>query len=102
MIRFVEMFDKLSFPEAAKQLESPELELKSISQRAKPANRRTDLTVKDRKLLARVVGYYQHTLNEDSRGLNYLKSERGITTNQSINDFAVGYVNGTLLEILPE
>ena len=49
VIRFVDMFDKLSFPEAAKQLESPELKLKSISQRAKPASGQTGLTVKGRR-----------------------------------------------------
>ena len=60
------------------------------------------MTVKDRKLLARVVSYYQHTLTEDGRGLNYLTQERGITDHQSLKDFGAGYANGTLLEILPE
>ncbi len=39
---------------------------------------------------------------QDSRGLTYLKQERGIRDNQSLGDFGAGYVNGTLLEILPE
>ncbi|CAB1084455.1 hypothetical protein D1AOALGA4SA_11975, partial [Olavius algarvensis Delta 1 endosymbiont] len=46
--------------------------------------------------------YYQHTFTQDSRGINYLTNDRGITDNQSLKDFAVGYANGTLLEILPE
>ena len=73
-----------------------------VTGKAKPASGPTGLTVKERKLLGRVVSYYQHTLTQDSRGINYLKNERGITDNQSIKDFAVGYVNGTLLEILPQ
>ncbi len=59
------------------------------------------LTVKDQKLLARVVSYYQHTLGEDPKGMAYLKT-RGITDNQSLTDFGAGFANGTLLNILPE
>jgi DNA primase len=104
VIRFVEMFDKVPFPDAVNKLKAESLRLKSnsISQRARLANGNTGLTVKERKLLTRVVSYYQHTLIQDNRGINYLKKERGITDNQSLKDFAVGYVNGTLLEILPE
>ncbi len=46
--------------------------------------------------------YYQHTLTSDNRGISYLKDVWGISSNRSITDFGVGYVNGTLLEILPE
>ena len=60
------------------------------------------LTVKEQKLLARVVGYYQHTMTQDQQGLRYLKEERGITDNPSIKDFGTGYVNGTLPDILPD
>ncbi|CAB1063451.1 DNA primase, phage associated [Olavius sp. associated proteobacterium Delta 1] len=104
VIRFVKLFDNVPFPDAVNKLnaESPRLKSNSISQRVKPANGNTGLTVKDRKLLSRVVSYYQHTFTQDSRGINYLKNDRGITDNQSLKDFAVGYVNGTLLEILPE
>jgi DNA primase len=99
VIRFVELFDKVAFPAAVKLL--AENGFKSLASKPRP-DKVPALTVKDRKLLARVVGYYQHILNEDSRGLNYLKQDRGITDNQSIKDFGPGYVNGTLLEILPE
>jgi len=106
VIRFVELIDKVTFPEAVNQLivDSPQLIIKSkpTGQQAKPANGQTGLTVKERKLLTRVVSYYQHSATQDSRGINYLKQDRGITDNQSLKDFAVGYVNGTLLEILPE
>ena len=105
VIRFVEMFDKVSFPEAVKQLMAkPRMTVQSRqigTGRAQRVNGQTGLTVKDRKLLNKVVSYYQHTLTQDSRGINYLKQERGITDNQSIKDFGVGYANGTLLEILP-
>ena len=99
MIRFVELVDKVAFPEAVKHLSDNGF--KSLAAKLRP-NKTPTLTVKDRKLLARVVGYYQHILNEDSRGLTYLKQDRGITDNQSLKDFGAGYANGTLLEILPE
>ena len=106
VIRFVELIDKVTFPEAVSQLmaDSSQLIVKSkpTGRRAKRASGQTGLTVKDRKLLGRVVSYYQHTFTQDSRGINYLTNDRGITDNQSLKDFAVGYVNGTLLEILPE
>ena len=110
VIRFVELIDKVTFPEAVSQLiaeshrstvtlEDPQL----IGKGKKPAaSSLQPLTVKERKLLSRVVSYYQHTFTQDSRGINYLTNDRGITANQSLKDFAVGYVNGTLLEILPE
>jgi DNA primase len=103
-IRFVELFDQVDFKEAVKRLfdngfKSSAPKGASCGRAAKaPAG----LTVKERKLLARVVGHYQHTLSADSRGLNYLKQERGIADNQSIKDFGAGYANGTLLEILPD
>jgi DNA primase len=98
-IRFVELFDQVDFKEAVRRLSDNGFKPST----AKPAaDQKSCLTVKDRKLLARVIGHYQHTLGQDSRGLNYLKQERGIMDNQSIKDFGAGYANGTLLEILPE
>jgi DNA primase len=99
-IRFVELFDQVDFRHAVKRLIDSDFKATTANCAAEePAK---TLSVKERKLLARVVSYYQHTLNEDSRGLNYLKQERGIADNQSIKDFGAGYANGTLLEILPD
>lgn len=58
------------------------------------------LTPKLLKLLARVVEFYQGTLARDPRGVEYLK-RRGITDPQSLADFGVGVVNGSLLDALP-
>ena len=98
-IRFVELLDQVSFPEAVKRLSGEAGHLPPPPQ--KPPQR-NPLTAKAQKLLARVVGHYQHTLGADGRGLNYLKQERGIADNQSIKDFGAGYANGTLLELLPD
>ncbi len=99
MIRFVELFDQVDFKEAIKRL--ADNGFKKSTRPLKPSQSKS-LTVKDKKFLARVVSYYQHTLTEDSAGLNYLKNERGINDNQSLKDFGAGYANGTLINILPE
>jgi DNA primase len=99
-IRFVELFDQVDFRHAVKRLIDSDFKATTTNCAAEEPPK--TLSVKERKLMARVVSYYQHTLNEDSRGLNYLKQERGITDNQSLKDFGAGYANGTLLEILPD
>ena len=101
VIRFVEMFDKVDFKEAVNQL-SAISDQKSAKRKKPCALSHAPLAVKELKLLSKVLSYYQHTFTQDNRGLNYLKTERGITDNQSFKDFGTGYVNGTLLEILPE
>jgi DNA primase catalytic core len=100
VIRFVDLFDKVVFPQAVKKLEGERPTLK-VDHQVNSVHPEASLTTKELKLLERVVGYYQHTLTQDQRGLNYLKNERGITDLQSLKDFGTGYVNGTLLEILP-
>ncbi len=99
VIRFVELIDQVDFKEAVKRLAS------DVPTTRKPKTavkeKRQKITVADKKLLARVVGYYQHTFTEDQRGLDYLK-DRGISDKQSLADFGVGFVNGSLKNILPE
>jgi len=99
-IRFVELFDQVDFKEAVKRLSGNGF--KRTTAKAAKADPAKTLSVKERKLLARVAAHYQHTLSEDSRGLTYLKNDRGISETQSIKDFGAGYANGTLLEILPD
>ena len=109
-IRFVELFDKVDFKEAVNQLTGFPVKLRngtgrdqvSVKPKKPSTSKPAPYTVKERKLLSKVAAYYQHTLSQDSRGLTYLKQERGITDNQSIKEFCAGYANGTLLEILPD
>lgn len=119
IIRFVELMDKVSFPAAVKKISESIQSGESYLYLNKSANgiketspcapssggqkqKAESLTVKEQKLLARVVGYYQHTLTQDKRGLDYLQNERGIADNQAIKDFGTGFVNGTLPDILPD
>ena len=97
-IRFVELIDKVDFKEAVKRLSA---ENPSPRRTAETAVKGKKTTIQEAKLLARVVGYYQHTFSEDTRGLEYLKG-RGISNNQSLQDFGIGFVNGSLKNILPD
>jgi DNA primase len=103
-IHFVELFDQVEFTEAVARLSNGSGRLPKVPK--KPAGKKRPaakpLSVKDKKLLARVVKYYQHSLDEDKRGLDYLQKERGINDVQSIKELGAGYVNGTLNEILPD
>lgn len=106
-IRFVQLFDKISFNEAVKRLKNyfPNGELsgsgKKPGKAVKEEKQNKAQNVKARKLLARVVNYYQHTFGEDTKGSDYLK-DRGIIDHQSLKDFGTGYVNGSLRDILPD
>ncbi len=111
-IRFIELYEKVDFREAVKRLSDSPRKAQAGNPAAavaavKPAAAAAAasprlLSVKERKLLGRVVEYYRHTLTQDSRGMNYLKNERGITDLQALTDFGTGFVNGSLLDILPE
>ncbi len=97
VIRFVELIDKVDFKEAVKRLSDKN----PTPRKPKAAVKEKRITVQEKKLLARVVGYYQHTFTEDTRGLEYLKN-RGISDKQSLADFGTGFVNGSLKNILPD
>ena len=101
-IRFVELIDQVDFKEAVNRL-STQIPVSGRQKTPKPAvkEERKEISVADKKLLARVVGYYQHTFTEDTRGLEYLKN-RGISDKQSLIDFGTGFVNGSLKNILPD
>ena len=95
-ISFIQEHDHVDFKTAVAMLsgiQNPEIK----SQKLREPAEQSSLHVKERKLLAKVVTYYQHSFTQDLRGLNYLKTERGINDNQSFKDFGLGFVNGTLL-----
>jgi DNA primase catalytic core len=101
-IRFVEMFDKLDFPDAVRKLAEgipgadPERRADPPEQSPKPL-----MTSREQRLLGRVTEYYQHTMAQDPAALEYLRDQRDIRENRSLKDFGVGYANGTLLDIMP-
>jgi DNA primase len=102
IFKFDELYFSLDFIRSVKKHESGTAPPKPAGATAPPPAGHQELSVKERKLLARVVSYYQHTFTENAAGADYLKNERGITDSRSLADFAVGYADGTLLNILPD
>jgi DNA primase len=101
IFKFDELYFNLDFRASVNKHETGAPSPKPAGPKPAPPAKQKELSVKDRKFLARVMSYYQHTLAEDAAGADYLKNVRGITDNQSLTDFGVGYANGTLLNILP-
>lgn len=103
IIRFVELFDKLSFREAVKKLSSHlgNTEVKKTKPKKKAKEKALDKNAK--KLLARVVTHYQHTMFESANqaGREYLNA-RGINDIKAMKAFGAGFVDGSLLAILPD
>jgi DNA primase len=103
IFKFDELYFNLDFIQSVNKHESGTPSPKPAKPKAPPPpTKQKELSVKERKFLARVVSYYQHTLAEDKAGADYLKNIRGINDNQSLTDFGAGYANGTLLNILPD
>jgi DNA primase catalytic core len=98
IFEFDKLYFNLDFKASVKKHDSSAIKKPAVKKKISKAE---TLTVKEQKLLGRVVSYYQHTFTEDMAGLDYLKN-RGITNNQSMTDFGTGYANATLLNILPE
>jgi DNA primase catalytic core len=108
VIGFIVKYDNISFREAVERLKKEGSGIFQGSehlQNSKPGIREDTkpdiLSPKKQKLLNRAIQYYQTTLLEDTRGIDYLQKERGIMDRQSILDFGAGFASGRLLEILP-
>lgn len=124
-IRFVQLFDKISFAEAVERLKgyfpggnlpkngNKNNAIKNLDparrgesqikqKQVQPVSVRTEdgLTVQAKKLLARVVDHYQHSFGGNPKGLHYLQ-QRNITDIKAIKDFGAGFVDGSLKNLLP-
>ena len=119
VIDFIRKYDGISFKEAVARLsggEASNLQKKPANtrsqksevrrQKRKPVKEKNNepppLTPAHYKLLKRVVDFYHTAFTEDPRAMEYLQ-DRGISDeNKSIfADYQVGFVNGTLLNVLP-
>ncbi|MCP4669901.1 MAG: hypothetical protein GY857_01225 [Desulfobacula sp.] len=103
IFEFDQLYFNLDFKGSVKKHDSfiPSKKKAKTAVKKKKITSKKGMTVKEQKLLARVISYYQHTFEEDPQGQKYLKN-RGITNNQSLTDFGTGFANATLLNILPE
>ncbi len=107
-IRFVELMDGVEFKEALERLKGslpggvlPQSGSAKRAVKEKENKEAKTISASDKKLLARVVGYYQHSFGQDLRGMEYLKG-RGIEKASSMQHFGAGFANGSLQDILPD
>ena len=101
VIRFVELFDKVGFPEAVEKLGLGTGDAGLVKAETREKTKQPEpLSAKQIKLLTRVIEFYHRTFSEDSRARNYL-ADRCITDNALFAAHKIGFANGTFLNILP-
>jgi hypothetical protein len=99
VIDFVMKKDGLTFREATDKLLVDGGQIKRGSTLAAPPP--TKSAEVDPKLIESVIGHYHKTLcGEDAKGLDYLR-RRGLADPETLKTFRVGYVNGSLKNLLP-
>lgn len=108
VIDFVMKKDGLTFREAMNRLLVDGGQVKKASQITPPPPLRPELVEGpkrqgiDPKLIESVVEHYHKTLaRPDTKGLEYLRG-RGLADPETLKTFRVGYVNGTLKNVLPQ
>ncbi len=108
VIQFVELMDRVSFPEAVKRLngqqqnalvEPPASHKKSSSLTAKPP---TVNPAQRTTLLTRVMKFYHQRFLDRPEGIKYLVKQRGISNVTHFKNYQLGYADGSLLEALPQ
>jgi DNA primase catalytic core len=99
-IRFVELFDKVSFRQAVEKLLDG-ADVPARTGAAQPVNDAPAPSARSVKLLLRVIDFYHTAFPEDGRAREYLAS-RGIADNNIFSSYRIGFANGTLRNVLPE
>jgi DNA primase catalytic core len=116
VIRFVELMDKVSFPEAFKRLAGDQIDnaiddkpispKKPLSKKISSLTAVPDLPVVNpaqrTKLLSRVMVFYAKCFANRPEGMKYLVKQRGIRDVTHFKNYQLGYADGSLLEALPQ
>ena len=93
-IKFIELYEKKSFPEAVKALTGE-------ASSGIPDAPATDPGLNSTQLLNRIANFYHDTFLTNSKAREYLTS-RGITKPEIYQSFKIGYADGKLLSTLPK
>jgi DNA primase catalytic core len=118
-IRFLELHDKVGFPDAVRALGgssgSRRLAASRNGQAAKERGAAAEAlalagaspvsserTAGEIKLLSRVADFYHRAFLDDPRGAAYLRDERGIRDSSLFEAFRIGLATGKLREALPK
>jgi DNA primase catalytic core len=98
-IRFVELLDGITFPEAVKRLTGESVPVVTHAVRETPTP--TISPTQRAKLLNRVAGFYHQRFLDQPEGLRYLSKVRGIQNVSLFKSYRVGLADGALLDALP-
>ncbi|MCP3666113.1 MAG: toprim domain-containing protein, partial [Gammaproteobacteria bacterium] len=100
VIRFVELFDNVTFPEAVTRLGADKQDF-SFNRKTctEPESSLTDARANE--LLERTVTLYENTFTQTTEATHYLTG-RGITDTGLFGHYRAGYCDGTLNMILPD
>lgn len=101
-IRFIELYDNVSFNKAVESLTVFSKTPVSTNTNTKTKNSKAERTLPEeqtQQLLQRALAFYERNLGEEAQ--NYL-SERHITDQAFLNRYSIGYSNGKLPDTLPE
>lgn len=102
-ITFVERFDNVSFKEAVERLgQQPEADASSFdTEDQEPAAMDTPASGRDnsRRLLERVIAYYEKTLSNNRQAQDYLRL-RGLTDPAILSRLRAGFSDGSLAKLL--
>lgn len=99
-IRFIELLEGVSFPEAVSRLSGEHVPvITHVVQEEPPAPAITP--AQRTKLLNRVASFYHQRFLDQPEGLRYLTKVRGIQNVSLLKSYRVGYADGSLLEALP-
>lgn len=105
VIKFVELIDKLEFPEAVEKLKRfvGEQPAKSVESEVVRSAQLVEVSPARRvKLLTRVAEFYHRIFLNRPEALRYLTKVRGIADVGLLKNFQVGYADGSLLKALPQ
>ena len=94
-IKFIELYEKVGFPEAVDALTGGS-DSSSI-----PETPAAEPGMNSAQLLNRIADFYHDTFLTNSKAQEYLSS-RGITKREIYQSFKIGYVDGKLLNTLPK
>jgi DNA primase catalytic core len=98
-IRFVELMDGVTFPEAVQRLNGEHIPV--IAHAAHETLAPTISPAQRAKLLNRVAGFYHQRFLDQHEGLHYLTQVRGLQNASLFKSYRIGYADGALLEALP-
>lgn len=97
---FVQKKEQITFLEAIQKVASlSRFDVKELDVKSEVLHAKSPFT--DKEILSKVISFYGKTFETDPKGKAYL-AKRGITNEGILKAHSVGYVNGSLLNVIPK